>query len=735
MYLTYNCDAKIQLSKQKTKEISIFLLYFQAFFISLHHNSKNMKRNLLLAIIQILIFTMALAQQNETKLPQVSIDTYSGRPIASKDVYVLSQMAYTDESNVTTYYDSLWIRGRGNSTWGLAKKPYKLKFEKKQKLLGKGYANAKKWTLLANHADKTLIRNALTSLMGKRAGLKFNPAAKFVDLTLNGEYVGNYQISDQVEVKAHRVNITEQDLPLTEKSDITGGYLLEVDGFKDFHTSSYWNNEVQKNLPPDGFITPKGSIPVRIHYPDAEDLEQKQTNYIIDYVKQFEKRLYDSNFDDPDEGYRQLVDSTSLVNWYLCTEISGNVDGCFSSYFYKEQGDPKLYWGPLWDYDIAYNNDNRTDRLGTSDTRRQLMKDASYGNLKLWLQRMWKDTWFARLVNRRYSELTNEGMEDYLYQQIDSLTTLLQPSIERNYQRWGINTRALRERVLYNTYDQYITDLKEYIHVHLEYLKEAFASLLPDTPEEPEKPDVLTPDFTPDTNRYYTISNSATATCAEPDAATFNIVGNARQEASLTQQWYITTLQNGYQYIVNRATGQALNDPTPGQPEPTTLTGTQLNTAEADSTDTRQQWNIISQPNNRFNLVNHYSGHAANLSGGGSSNGTPILSYTSDERNAYSNNRLWTLQDVDYVVPTDINLPNLAETDYALAYDTETQHLHFGTDDPTILNFKVSVYNRQGHLIRIFSAATGSTLADLPNGLYLISWTAQRRQHTIKLIK
>jgi len=694
-----------------------------------------MNQKLLLTVLQLLIFMVAMAQPDASKLPQVSINTHSGRPIVSKDVYVLSRMDYTDESDQTVSYDSLWIRGRGNSTWSLAKKPYKLKFEKKQKLLGKGYANAKKWTLLANHGDKTLIRNALTSLMGKRVGLKFNPAAKFVDLTINGDYLGNYQLSDQVEVKAHRVNITEQDVPLTNTSNITGGYLLEADGFKDFHTSSYWDNELKKNLPPDGFNTTKASVPVRIHYPDAEDLEQRQTIYISDYIKQFENRLYNNRFDDPEEGYRPLVDSTSLVNWYLCTEMSGNVDGCFSTYFYKEQDDPRLYWGPLWDYDIAYNNDNRSDRLGTNDTRRQLMKDASYGNLKLWLQRMWKDPWFAKLVNRRFREITDDGIEQYLNLQIDSLTTLLEASVERNYQRWGISIRALRERVLYSTYDEYVDDLRDYIHTHLEYLKEAFASLLPEEPDKPQEPDKTTPDFIPDINRYYTISNVATATCADPEASTYTIVGNTRREASFTQQWHITTLQNGYQFIVNRATGLALNDPTTGEPEPTTLIGTQLNTAKADSTDARQQWNIIGQTGDRYNLINHYSGHAANLSGGNSADGTPILSYTSDERNATSNNRLWLLCDVDDVVPTDISLPNTADTDYALAYNTEAKKLHFGTEDPFILNFSVNIYNRQGHLIRTFKAADGTTLADLPEGLYLISWTTHGRQHTIKLNK
>ena len=169
-----------------------------------------------------------------TNLPHIYINTFTGNSITSKNNYVLARMWYVDEQDNVTFYDSLEIRGRGNSTWSLAKKPYRIKFHEKEKFLGQGYAKAKKWTLMANHGDKTLIRNALTSALGEFVGLDFNPAAKFVDLTLNGKYVGNYQISDQVEVRPHRVNITEQDYPITEESNITGGYLLEADGFADF---------------------------------------------------------------------------------------------------------------------------------------------------------------------------------------------------------------------------------------------------------------------------------------------------------------------------------------------------------------------------------------------------------------------------------------------------------------------------------------------------------------------
>ena len=670
-----------------------------------------------------------------TNLPHVYINTFSGNDIYSKTQYVYARMWYVDETDSVQFFDSLMIRGRGNSTWGMAKKPYKLKFQKKEKLLGKGYANAKKWTLMANHGDKTLIRNAITSLMGERAGLKFNPAAKFVDLTLNDRYVGNYQISDQVEVRPHRVDITEQDYPLTEYSDISGGYLMEVDGIHDFHTSTYWDDEAQRNLPPDGFYSSRSNVPIRIHYPDAEELDRTQVAYIRQFINRLDQRIVASNFTDSVEGYRPLVDSTSLANWYICTEVSANVDGLWSAFFYKEQGDDHLFWGPLWDYDIAYNNDNR-DRSGQgNNTTYQLMADVGFSNIKTWIQRMWRDPWFQQLVYRRYTELANDGLEEYLNQKIDSLVQLMDASVQLNYQRWGISTPTLRELVLYSTYDEYIRDLRLFLARHIPYLKKAFAEragIADDESGSGTKPE--NPDFEAEKGVAYTISNIGTGTYVDVELQTGTVCANSRDEESESQQWLITPLKNGYMFITNRANGYALNDPTEGEPTATTLTGAQLNVVVADSLDERQQWDLVGQEQGRYNLVNRFSEHAANLSGGGTDNGTAILSYTSDERNNSSNNRLWVIEKAPDQGGNAID--GLDENvDYALAYDPQSGYLHFGADDLSSFTFPVRICDQSGRLVTTFKAADGTSLSRLPHGLYIVTWNVRGCQKSVKLMR
>ena len=423
------------------------------------------KRTLWL-LTAILSYTIAVAQEHHrlTNLPHLYINTFSGQDVTSKETQVLAKLWLVDEQDQVAFYDSVNIRGRGNATWNLKKKPYRIKFAQKTRLLGDNHANAKKWTLLANHGDKSLIRNALASYIGDLCGQPFTPAAQFVDLTLNGEYRGTYQISDQIEVRKHRVDIEKQDFPLTEESNITGGYLLEADGTIDFNAGYT------------GFWTTRG-VPVNIHYPDKDEIVNDQLAYIRDFVTLFEYRLFDLDFNSP-EGYHHYVDSVSLASWYLASEITANIDYLWSMYFYKEQNDQRLHFGPLWDYDIAFDNDRRMQEMG-NDPRRQLMADIGFTNVGTgeWIKRMWQDPWFQQMILQQYVKLYANGLETKLLNKVDSLSQLLQQSQQLNYQCWDIDQRTQTEVVIFSTYEEYIDDLKQFIQVRVPSLLQAFSQL------------------------------------------------------------------------------------------------------------------------------------------------------------------------------------------------------------------------------------------------------------------
>lgn len=145
----------------------------------------------------------------ESKVASVFIETVSGNLDA-----VHADKEYKEEGNITIinadgeseYAGVLeYIKGRGNSTWGMPKKPYNIKLDEKADLFGMG--KNKKWSLIANYADPSLLRNCLAYLAAENAGVPYTPKFTPVDVYINGEYMGAYILTTRVEVDKTRVNI------------------------------------------------------------------------------------------------------------------------------------------------------------------------------------------------------------------------------------------------------------------------------------------------------------------------------------------------------------------------------------------------------------------------------------------------------------------------------------------------------------------------------------------------
>lgn len=102
------------------------------------------------------------------------------------------------------------ISGRGNGTWEEGdgtKLPYNINLEKAASLLGMN--SAKKWSLLANSGDSSLLKDQITYDFAKYIGIDYQPVCKPVDLYINQQYMGSYQLSERVEIKSNRVNISD----------------------------------------------------------------------------------------------------------------------------------------------------------------------------------------------------------------------------------------------------------------------------------------------------------------------------------------------------------------------------------------------------------------------------------------------------------------------------------------------------------------------------------------------
>ena len=387
-----------------------------------------------------------------TNIPTIFINTENGVGVTSKDDYVNAYVtvrgAENPEDNITEVLTE--IKGRGNSTWGMAKKPYRLKFDKKIKFLG-NEAKEKNWVLLANYADKTLLRNALAFETARNIfEFGFTPSVTFVDVVLNGVNLGNYTLTDQVEVKTHRVPVLEQETTVSATDpEITGGYLIEVDGFADSEISWFQTSRDMK---------------VTIKYPKDDEINAAQTNYITNYTQSMEDALFSSNFSDPELGWRKYIDEASLVDWYIACELFGNSDSWWSTYMYKDR-DEIFKLGPLWDFDIAFNNDNR---LGDATTK--YMRTYAH-DPKTWIARWWQDPTFVSAVKARWGELRARGLKSFMNNYIIEAAELLDESQKNNFEVWDILwVRVYREIAARGSYQAEVNFLKQYVADRINFL-------------------------------------------------------------------------------------------------------------------------------------------------------------------------------------------------------------------------------------------------------------------------
>ena len=638
-----------------------------------------------------------------TTLPTLYIETLDSQDVTDHDNYKYCRLVMVSGTD-TVRYDSVKIRGRGNSTWGLPKKPYRIKFPKKTRLLGKQEAKAKDWVLLANAGDKLLLRNALASCVGDFMQMPFTPCCQFADLYMNGRYDGTYQVTDQMEIHKGRIDITRQDTTVTDpRTDISGGYFLEPEG----------------NTANDGlYFLSKQGCHIRIHDPKPDVINSRQLAYIKAYINKFESALYGTDFTHEKRGYRQYTDTTSLIDWYLVQEISANPDGFWCSYIYKERDDEHMHFGPIWDFDICWNN---CSRMG--DVTRKLAIQFGYGSnytIKGWYTRMWDDPWFKEAVSQRYGQLRAMGLDEHMLHFVDSMAQVIRPSRIENYKRWSISTKTYDEVYIFSTYDEYVQNTRDFILAHNAYLASEF---------ERRRGLVPTKAFQAQEEYSYKIYCKAFPSMAVTQTGDGVGICRVTDEDDDSQKWNIRATGGHFQ-IVNALTGQALADPGAGQ-------GELLYTTDADSTRLAQLWDFIPQGiGGYYNIRNAATWHVAYNQDGMAMQGNPLCCVASDDGDATSGNRQWQLLTVGKSDLTPVEAIE-AETDYALAYSAEAQTLRFVCQDTDrlVLHFTATLHDTAGRVVAQMPSAGTFSTAHLPSGMYVVSWRFAGAAHSCKFVK
>ena len=398
-----------------------------------------------------------------TNLPTVSIHTYAGYDPRDKVYEMPSNSTITYDGGTRIQEYPITTRGRGNASWGFPKKPWRIKFAdgKSHRMLKdspqESPSKAKKWTLINNYGDKTLLRNCLAFEVSKRLGALYTPWCQPVDVIMNGEYKGCYQLCDQISVDANRVPITEMTPNDNEEPWVTGGYLVEIDAYASQESS--WFNSSRGN-------------PVTIKHPGDDDITTQQHNYIKNYFNLMESAVFSSNYTDPQNGYRKYLDIESFLKHFIIGEFSGNMDTYWSTYMYKDREETQFHVSPCWDFDLAFDNDTRIYPVnGRTDWA--FRGGSCAGNMRSFVNRLLSDDSADKLLKQLWKDHRKPGSldEQSLVAYVDSMADAINASQRLNFIRWPILNSIVHQNVsALGSFDAEVNVLRNYIPLRLQWI-------------------------------------------------------------------------------------------------------------------------------------------------------------------------------------------------------------------------------------------------------------------------
>lgn len=375
-----------------------------------------MKRTLFFSLVVCLCATLRAAVSPSGTLPVLYIQTENNAPITSKEDYI-NATYYLDNKGLSDYQSigskaqplNMEIRGRGNYTWrDFDKKPYRIKLADKQPLLG--MTKSKHFALLA-HADdnKGFMRNTIGFQLSKLIGITWTPTAKPLEVVLNGDYIGLYFLTETIRVDKDRVNIVEQEDEATDPMAITGGWLVEIDNYREdpqiiITEGDYYNTETA------------------FTYKTPEVLSSAQEQFLREEMERINTLVYgDKN---SDELWKYL-DMEALARFYIVQELTDNYESFHGScYLYREMGEgEKWYFGPVWDFGSAFNRDKS----------QYIFEGDVWHNH--WIPEICKFPAFNTCLKTLWTNFYN-GDFNQIYDYIVQQKALIASAVQADYQRW-----------------------------------------------------------------------------------------------------------------------------------------------------------------------------------------------------------------------------------------------------------------------------------------------------------
>ncbi len=373
--------------------------------------------------------------------------------------------AETDDWN--EYSGKISIERRGESSSGFKKKSYSIELQNNDgsnnnvSILGLPEEND--FVLYGPYSDKTLIKNVLSYELFRLTG-RWAPRTRYVEVILNGNYNGIYVLTEKLKRDENRVDIDKLTNDDTSPIDISGGYILRRDKTTKSDDDEWWTSPVAQPY--------HERMWYEYYDPKYKDLTEDQTNYIKDWMEEFDEVMSGDNFSDPEFGYSKYIRTKSFIDMMFLNEISKGIDNyMFSNYFYKENDEDggQLVAGPPWDYNLGYGNVNYGEDWNAAETYGW---GYPQGSRTYWFERLMEDEMYRNKVYCRWTKFRETIYSDEnVLGIIDSCVSVLGDAVDRNYEKYPILGKYFWPALYWpDTYEEEVDMLKTWLIDRLEWM-------------------------------------------------------------------------------------------------------------------------------------------------------------------------------------------------------------------------------------------------------------------------